>query len=109
GLGHEQPDQRRLAGAGLTGEEQVAAAGEQIECVAEFVGDNDPGHGRTLAPVRSTDPVGGPVPAPPGLGEDLGQRPLGSSGTSTAYFCSASSGTTSRVASWVAASTTGAA
>lgn len=49
GVGHEPPDQRGLAGARLAGQKQVAASDEEVQRVTELVGEDDPGHGRTVA------------------------------------------------------------
>ena len=42
GVGHEVADQRRLAGARLAGQEDMPAAGQQLQRVAELVGEDEP-------------------------------------------------------------------
>ena len=50
-LGHEPADQCRLPGAGLAGEEDVAAVGQQGHRVAEFVGEDEVAGGHaTMVP-----------------------------------------------------------
>ena len=58
GVGHEPPDQRRLAGARLAGEEDVSAAAEQLQRLAELVGEDDavghPRHGAQVTAAADT-------------------------------------------------------